>query len=309
VYRSRSGSDGGDHQVQARGTELLGVLFLNPTRAMVQEAQGALQSEAGRLLYYRTRNFATRMLILKTGRAAINLYSGNLRMSDDEIAAASQADQASIAVKQEIPVRTLLAGQVNADKSSTINAMAGELLCEVSPILTPAGTVEHVLQGDDRPAASIVDTPGITSAVQAVAAGWIVMQQCHHETHNAGMASRQVGGINLKGVGGKFRPRRAGRARPPQAGPWHERDDRGSVAMQHSRRPSHGRSTASRKVHPALGLKRAQSLAEELRVVSWRHARSWKQATTGGDIGRMPEAVADFPRNPHIGPLGQRKLL
>jgi predicted GTPase len=138
-------------------------LFLNPTRAIAQEAQGALQGEAGGLLSYRARTYATRMLILEAGRAAIDLYSGNLRMSDDEIAAAREADQAGIARKQESLVRILLAGQVKAGKSSTVNAMAGAVLCEVSPISTPAKTVEYRLQADGRPAATIVDTPGITS--------------------------------------------------------------------------------------------------------------------------------------------------
>jgi predicted GTPase len=138
-------------------------LYLNPAKAIAQEAQSALQGKAGGVLSYRARTYATRMLVLEAGRAAIDLYSGNLRLSEGEIAAARQADQAGTAEKQEGPVRVLLAGQVNAGKSSTVNAMAGEVLCEVSPVPTPAGTVEHVLRIDGRPSAMIVDTPGITS--------------------------------------------------------------------------------------------------------------------------------------------------
>lgn len=139
-------------------------LYLDPAKAAVQEAQSALQGEAGGVLSHRARTYATRMLILEAGRAAVDLYSGNLQLSDDEIAAARQADQGTVAERQEAPVRILLAGQVNAGKSSTVNALAGEVLCEVSPVPTPAGTVEHLLRTDGRPAVSIVDTPGITSA-------------------------------------------------------------------------------------------------------------------------------------------------
>lgn len=138
-------------------------LYLDPARAVAQEAQSALQGEAGGVLSHRARAYATRMLILEAGRAAVDLYSGNLRLSDDEIASARLADQGSVAEKQEPPVRILLAGQVNAGKSSAVNALAGEVLCEVSPVPTPAGSVEHLLRADGRPSASIVDTPGITS--------------------------------------------------------------------------------------------------------------------------------------------------
>ena len=69
------------------------------------------------VLSYRLRGYATRLLILETGRAAIDLYSGRLTLSDDEMRAAQQSDLAAAAAQPLAPVRILLIGQVSAGKT------------------------------------------------------------------------------------------------------------------------------------------------------------------------------------------------
>jgi predicted GTPase len=58
-------------------------------------------------------------------------------------------------------VRLLLAGQVNAGKSSLVNALAHEVRCAAGPVPTTSRATEYLLEVDGRPAVSIVDTPGI----------------------------------------------------------------------------------------------------------------------------------------------------
>ncbi len=49
------------------------------------------------VLSYRLRAYATRLLVLEIGRAAIDLYSGRLALSDDEVRAARERDMADTA--------------------------------------------------------------------------------------------------------------------------------------------------------------------------------------------------------------------
>jgi predicted GTPase len=70
------------------------------------------------------------------------------------------------------PVRVLLAGQVNAGKSSLLNAMAQEVRCAVGPLPTTTDTTEHLLTVDERPAVVLVDMAGVgdsTAAADALA--------------------------------------------------------------------------------------------------------------------------------------------
>ena len=76
-----------------------------------------------RVLSYRLRAYATRLLILEIGRASIDLYSGRLALSDEDLRAARESDMAATA-DAVVPIRIVLIGQVNAGKSSLLNALA-----------------------------------------------------------------------------------------------------------------------------------------------------------------------------------------
>jgi predicted GTPase len=100
------------------------------------------------------------MLVLEVGRTAIDLYSGRLALSDDEVRAAQERDAADAAVLVA-PVRILLIGQVNAGKSSLLNALAQETRCAVGPLPTSSPTAEYQLELQGRPVVSLVDMPGL----------------------------------------------------------------------------------------------------------------------------------------------------
>jgi uncharacterized protein len=102
----------------------------------------------------------TQQFVLEVGRAAIDLYSGRLALSEEELRLAQERDRAPAAVAVA-PVRILLVGQVNAGKSSLVNALALETRCAVGPLPTTARVAEYQLELEGRPAVSLVDIPGL----------------------------------------------------------------------------------------------------------------------------------------------------
>ena len=99
--------------------------------------------------------------MLEVGRAAIDLYSGRLALSEEELRLARERDAAPAVVEPVAPVRILLVGQVNAGKSSLVNALAQETRCNVGPLPTTARSAEYQLELEGRPAVSLVDMPGL----------------------------------------------------------------------------------------------------------------------------------------------------
>jgi predicted GTPase len=135
--------------------------ILNPLQAAVQETREFLTGRTQDVLSHRLRAYGTRLLVLEVGRAAIDLYSGRLALSDDDLRAARERDMAGPEADIVAPVRILLAGQVNAGKSSLVNALAQEVRCAVGPLPTTAGAAEHPLALEGRPAVVLVDTAGL----------------------------------------------------------------------------------------------------------------------------------------------------
>ncbi|MBX9752606.1 MAG: GTPase domain-containing protein [Roseococcus sp.] len=131
--------------------------MINPLQAAAQEAARYAAGTTGSFLSENMRRKATAQLIRETGRAAIDLYSGRLRLSSTELAALARADAA--AAEPEAPVRLLLAGQAGAGKSSLLNALAG------TPRARPGqrATQEHRVESPGRPALNIADMPSLTN--------------------------------------------------------------------------------------------------------------------------------------------------
>jgi uncharacterized protein len=138
---------------------------LNPLQAAGQEASGMFVERAASVFSYRLRAYATRLLVLEIGRASIDLYSGRLALSDDEVRIARERDMAG-AAPPAAPVRIVLTGQVNAGKSSLLNAMAQEIRCAVGPVPTTSSVAEHRLDLEGRPTVMLVDMPGIGESAE-----------------------------------------------------------------------------------------------------------------------------------------------
>jgi predicted GTPase len=132
---------------------------LNPIQAAGQETSGLFLENTTRVLSYRLRAHFTRLLVLEVGRASIDLYSGRLALSDEDLRAARERDMTA-AADAVVPIRIVLIGQVNAGKSSLLNALAQEIRCAVGPLPATSRATEHLLDLDGRPCVVLVDLPG-----------------------------------------------------------------------------------------------------------------------------------------------------
>ena len=136
-----------------------GRVAFDPVTALLREISGQTDDRMTTAVLDKARDWLTQTFVLEVGRAAIDLYSGRLALSPEELREAAAADAA--APELDAPVRLVLAGQINAGKSSLVNALAHEVRCAAGPLPTTSRATEYLLEVDGRPAVAIVDTPGI----------------------------------------------------------------------------------------------------------------------------------------------------
>ena len=145
----------------------------NPLLAVVQEVNGLSQGAALNSASTLVQGWMARLLVEELGRSAINLYAGRYRVSEAEarkaIAEAAPESTASV------PIRILIAGQVNAGKSSLTNALMGSIKSPVSELPTPGGVREFRINSDERLDLVILDSPGLTAGDTNLHA---VLDQC-----------------------------------------------------------------------------------------------------------------------------------
>jgi uncharacterized protein len=172
---------------------------LNPLQAVGSETSNLLTERAASVLSYRARAYATRLLVLEVGRAAIDLYSGRLVLSDDEMRGAQALDTA-VDAAPVAPVRIVLIGQVNAGKSSLLNALAREIRSAVGPVPTTARAAEYRLDLEGRPAVSIVDMPGLAERAEPELLGQVARADLVLWVASATQPARDLDRHNLETV-------------------------------------------------------------------------------------------------------------
>jgi GTP-binding protein EngB required for normal cell division len=138
----------------------------NPMSALLAEARqqlvSAAMNEAGDYL----RSEGARIWVEEVGRAAIELYSGRLRVDPDRLhaLAATEGPGAAVSAAQlPGPLRILIGGQVNAGKSSLVNALLGEPAAAVAQARLTNHASSYPLRREDLTEAVLVDTPGLRS--------------------------------------------------------------------------------------------------------------------------------------------------
>jgi hypothetical protein len=137
---------------------------MGPAAAIESELRGWLWEMLAKDGAKRVRIWATREIILETGRAAINLYGGRFRMSAAEITQLIADETARLLLASPpSPIRILLTGQVSVGKSSLVNALAGEMRAPVHPLPTPGGFRVFQLAPAGSPEVTLVDAPGLTA--------------------------------------------------------------------------------------------------------------------------------------------------
>ena len=149
------------------------VRLLNPVTAATHE----IREQFSRRMYEIGREHIIRTLaeryVEEVGRAAIDLYGGRLRGTSEElgehVTPATRRDQAEMAAQAAEPLRLLVAGQVNAGKSSLVNALSEEVHAAVDTLPATPAFRAYELRREGIPAALIIDSPGLQGGAQQVA--------------------------------------------------------------------------------------------------------------------------------------------
>jgi predicted GTPase len=164
LYRWRSAL-----QLAEKGYDLWRIVrLLNPVTAATQE----LRERFTRQIYEAGREHLARRLarafVKEVGRAAIDLYGGNLHVAPgrlrNHITAASRRDLVAVEARETEPIRVLVAGQAGSGKSSLVNALADAVGSAVDLQPSTARFTAYRLTHEGLPAALIIDSPGLTGS-------------------------------------------------------------------------------------------------------------------------------------------------
>lgn len=137
------------------------VRWINPVSALVAEARGALMDQVLGAANDNVRQTLARIWVEEVGRAAIDLYSGRLALDAQHLDSILEAERQ--APVPPGPVRILVAGQVNAGKSSLVNVLLqdGQAAVDVLPVSASGQAYQLVVEGE--PIAEVLDSSGLTT--------------------------------------------------------------------------------------------------------------------------------------------------
>jgi hypothetical protein len=164
VYRWRGAVD-----VAEKGYTLWRIVrMFNPLNAATQE----LRERFTRQIYQLGREHIAKRLahayVREVGRAAIDLYGGNLRVTREQLtrhlSEASRRDMAALESRAAEPIRILVAGQTGAGKSSLVNTLAGAVEAVVDAVPGTKSFTTYKLTHGGLPAALIIDSPGLSGS-------------------------------------------------------------------------------------------------------------------------------------------------
>ena len=134
-------------------------LAFNPTSALVNEAQSAIVGGITSNLVADLPRMMAGYCVRRAGFYAIQLYSGQIALSDPEFAELG-ADK---------PLRIVVLGQTKAGKSSLINALFGEVRAATDVLPCTETISPYVLTRDGLPSAIVFDTIGFAGEGDQVA--------------------------------------------------------------------------------------------------------------------------------------------
>jgi predicted GTPase len=192
---------------------------VNPAGSVMAEVRGLIQDELVNSAKATLQSRMTRLLILEVGRAAIELYSGRMKLDATELTEAATAaarEGAPQPAAAPPPLRLLLAGQSNAGKSSLVNALAQNIVAQVTPLPGPPGFACFEAVDPAGQACVLVDAPALTTspaAIEALAAE-AVKADVVLWTISAVQAARDVDAHGVRAFHAAF-DRRADLNRPP----------------------------------------------------------------------------------------------
>lgn len=131
-------------------------LVLNPAVGLLREAERVMATGLQDRLTEKFRRDAQAILLEEAAQAAIDLYSGRLRVTDADIS----RHAARVTVPEARPegaVQIVIVGQTAAGKSTLLNALLEEDAAETDAAPTTDTAVAHAMDDEVK----VVDTPGI----------------------------------------------------------------------------------------------------------------------------------------------------
>ncbi|HXE87596.1 MAG TPA: GTPase [Hyphomicrobiaceae bacterium] len=143
------------------------VRMLNPLAAATTEVRERFTRQMYEMGREHLAGRVARAYVREVGRAAIDLYGGNLRVTRQQLTShvseASRRDMAALESRAAEPIRILVAGQTGAGKSSLINTLAGAVEAVVDTVPATKSFTTYKLTHEGLPPALIVDSPGLSS--------------------------------------------------------------------------------------------------------------------------------------------------
>jgi predicted GTPase len=193
LYRWR-----GALQIYEKGFDLWRIVrLMNPLTAATQEVRERLTREVFEAGRQHVGQRLASAFVREVGRAAIDLYGGNLRVMDDalsaHVTAASRKDLAAAEARDAEPLRILVAGQTGAGKSSLVNALANAVEAQVDALPATQSFTPYKLTREGLPSALLVDSPGVAGSgglhalIRSVADADMVLWVC-----SASRAAREL---------------------------------------------------------------------------------------------------------------------
>jgi predicted GTPase len=154
-----------------RGSPLLSLarVLIDPGSAVTAELRSRLYAELTDSLGGHLQNNLKQALFEQVSQVAIDLYSGRLQLSEQELAdhRALLGEPLETVIR---PLTVLLIGQVNAGKSSLANALAATCVSEVDVLPTTAGFHNLPLQLTGNLSIYLLDSPGLDGNEKTTAA-------------------------------------------------------------------------------------------------------------------------------------------
>lgn len=141
-------------------------LAVNPVTGIAREAASQVAMSMFSELNEHMQNNLKVTLFEQVTHVAIDLYSGRLKLSAPELASYRDSLAQPVAVELK-PLSVLVVGQVNAGKSSLVNALKQQCVAEIDTLPSTEGFDCHHLQLDNALELYLIDSPGLDGSERA----------------------------------------------------------------------------------------------------------------------------------------------